>query len=84
MVQNNRVGSSLSVSLQLTYPFQERLATPTIFEQLCGFFYIPQEPDKCKCCEMGHTVFRPYLTILESLTIYRCHSKGIVLSPQLF
>ena len=27
--------------------------SPTLFEQWCGFFYVPQEPDKCKCCEMG-------------------------------
>ena len=22
--------------------------SPTLFEQWCGFFYVPQEPDKCK------------------------------------
>ena len=22
---------------------------PTLFKQWCGFFYVPQEPDKCKC-----------------------------------
>ena len=44
-------GSNLSVSLQITHPAQERLATPpgskspTLFEQRCGFFYVPQEPD---------------------------------------
>ena len=27
--------------------------SPTLFEQWCGFFYVPQEPDKCKCCETG-------------------------------
>ena len=31
----------------------------TLFEQWCGFFYVPQESDKCKCCETGPTVFRP-------------------------
>ena len=56
-----------------------RLATPTgstsptIFEQWCGFFYVPQEPCKCKCCETQFTVFRPYPRRLESLTICRCH-----------
>ena len=25
----------------------------TLFEQWCGFFYVSQEPDKCKCCETG-------------------------------
>ena len=59
-----------------------RLATPTgstsptIFEQWCGFFYIPQEPGKCKCCQTEFTVFRPYPRRLESLTICRCHYKG--------
>ena len=31
--------------------------SPTLFEQWCGFFYLPQEPGKCKCCETGPTVF---------------------------
>ena len=59
-------GSNLSVSLLITHPAQERLATPsgstcpTLFEQSCGSFYVPQEPDKWKCCEAGPTVFRPY------------------------
>ena len=47
---HNRVGqgSNLSVSLQITQPAQERLAlppgstSPTLFEQWCWFFYIPQ------------------------------------------
>ena len=45
-------GSNLSVSLQITHPAQERLATSpgskssTLFEQQCGFFYVPQESDK--------------------------------------
>ena len=30
---------------------------PSLFEQRCGFFYVPQEPDKCKCCETRPTVF---------------------------
>ena len=25
--------------------------SPTLFEQWRGFFYVSQEPDKCKCCE---------------------------------
>ena len=31
---------------------------PTLFEQWCGFFYVPQDPDKTKwkCCETGRTV----------------------------
>ena len=50
--------------------------SPTLFEQCCGFFYVPQEPDKCKCCETGPTVFRPYPRTMESLTVCRCHYKG--------
>ena len=70
-----------------------RLATPpgsespTLFEQWCRFFYIPQEPDECKCCETGPVVFHLYPRRLESLTACRCHYKGstsfsIILSPQ--
>ena len=68
--------------LQITHPNQERLATPpgstspTFFEQLCGFFYVPQEPDKWKGSETGPTVFLPYSRRTESLTICRCHYKG--------
>ena len=45
-------GSNLSMFLPITYPTQERLATPprstppTLFKQWRGFFYVPQEPDK--------------------------------------
>ena len=79
-------GSNLSVSLQITQPAQERLAIPpgstslTLFEQWCGFFYVPQEPDKCKCCETGPTVYRPYPRRLESLTVCRCYYKGSTFS----
>ena len=76
----------LSVHLwaHCTYPTHDvwRLATPpgsespTLFEQWCGFFYVPQEPDKCKCCETGPTVFHPYPRRLESLIVCRCHYKG--------
>ena len=50
--------------------------SPTLFEQWCGFFYVPQEPVKCNCCETGPTVFSPYPRRLESLTVCRCHYKG--------
>ena len=43
--------------LQITHPAQERsqakLMGSTLFEQWCGFFYVPQEPDKWKWCETG-------------------------------
>ena len=53
-----------------------RSTSPTLFEQWCGFFYVPQEPDKCKCCETGPTVFCPYPRRLESLTVCRCLCKA--------
>ena len=71
---------------QITHPTKERLTTPpgstspNPFEQWCGFFYIPQEPGKWKCCETGPTIFHPYPRRLESLTIYRCHCKGSTFS----
>ena len=74
--------SNLSVPLQIIHPAQERLATPpgstspTLFELWCGFFYVPQEPGKCKCFETGRTVFCSYPRRLESLTVCRCHCKG--------
>ena len=34
-----------------------RVYVPYTFEQWCGFVYVPQEPDECKCCETGPTVF---------------------------
>ena len=84
-------GSNLSVSLQITHPAQERLATPsgstspTLFEQWCGFFYVPSEPDKWKCCETGPTVFRPYPGRVEheSNRLQMSFAKAD-LSPQLF
>ena len=85
----------LSVHLwaHCTYPTHDvwRLATPpgsefpTLFEQWCGFFYIPQEPDKCKCCETGPTVFHPYPRRLESLIVCRMSLQrqnfSVILSP---
>ena len=58
------------VVLRLTTP--PGSTSPTLFEQWCGFFYVPQEPDMCKCCETGPG-FRPYPRRLESLTICRYH-----------
>ena len=84
-----RLWQPLSVHLwaYCTHPTHDandvwRLATPppstspTLFEQWCGFFYVPQEPDKWKCCETGPKVFRPYPRRLERITVRRCHYKG--------
>ena len=70
--------------LQITYPAQERLATsatgiytisPTLFEQWCGFFYIPQEPDKWKCCEQDLQLYS-FSSLSEKTRNCRCHCKG--------
>ena len=72
---------SLDLSLQITHQTQERLTTPpgstspTLFEQWCGFFYVPQESDEWKCCETGTTAFHPYQRRLESLTLFRRYYK---------
>ena len=49
---------------------------PTLYDQQCGFFWVPQESVQWKSCQTGPTVFRPYLRRLECLTICRCHNKG--------
>ena len=49
---------------------------PTLYEQQCGFFYVPQESEQGKSSETGPMVFRPYPGRLECLTICRCHNKG--------
>ena len=69
------------MSLQITHPAQERLAIPlgstypALFEQWCGFFYVPQEPDKCKSSSLSET--------RKSNLFCRCHYKGSTF-PQLF
>ena len=53
---------------------------PTLYEQQCGFFYVPQESEQWKSCETGPTVFCPYPRRLECLTNCRCHIKGSTFS----
>ena len=53
---------------------------PTLYEQQCGFFYVPQEQEQWKSCEAGPTVFRLCPRRLECLTICRCHNKGSAFS----
>ena len=89
-IHTTEQGSNLCVSLQMTQPAQERLATPpgstspTLFEQWCEFFYVPQEPDEWKCCETGPTVFRPYPKRLESLTVCSYHCKDSTFSSDIY
>ena len=61
---------------------------PTLYEQQCGFFYVPQESKQRESCDRGPMVFRPYLRRLENLTVCRCNNKGstfssVVLRPQM-
>ena len=53
---------------------------PTLYEQQCGLFSIPQESKQWKSCDTGPTVFRPYPRRLEILTVCRCHNKGSTFS----
>ena len=53
---------------------------PTLYEQQCWFFYVPQESEQWNSCETGTTVFLPYLGRLECLTICRWHNKGSTFS----
>ena len=49
---------------------------PYSFQIVMCVLLCPTRTNQWKCCEMGPTVFHPYLRRLESLTIYRCHYKG--------
>ena len=51
---------------------------PTLYEQQCGFFHVPQESEQWKSWH-GPTVFRSYPRRLECLAICRCHSKDSTL-----
>ena len=50
---------------------------PTLYEQQCKFFYVPQESDQRKSCETGPTVLSER-TRMPNLC--RCHNKGSTLS----
>ena len=57
--------------------------SPTLYE-LCKGSFLSHRIYMCKSSEKGTMVYRPYLTRLESVTIYRCLYKGSVIFPQLF
>ena len=64
-----------------------RCTPPTLYEQQCEFFYVSQESEQYKSCEMRRKVFRPYPRRLECLTICRCHNKAstfssVILRPE--
>ena len=92
--QHTRVplAAALSLFMSLLYPPDPwgewcnvwRLATPpgstspTLFKQWGGYFYIPQEPDKCKCCD---TFFCPYPKRLADVIKKRQHFLFSYLGP---
>ena len=53
---------------------------PALYEQQCGFFYVPQESEQRKSCELTPMVFHPDLrrlepgiiTLLTSETKHKC------------
>ena len=60
-----------------------RSKPPTLYEEQCGFFYVPKESGQWKLTyKTGPTGFCPYIYLrrLEWLTICRCHNKGSTLS----
>ena len=81
-----RHGQPLSVHLWAYYIIHPAHDVNDLMcERWCGFFYVPQEQDTCKCCGTRPTVFRPYPRRLQSLTVCRCHYKGSTFfSSQLF
>ena len=68
--------SSLPTQPMKGYTTPPGFTSPTLYEQQCGFFYVPRESEQWKSCETGPTVFRFYPRRLECLTICRCHNKG--------
>ena len=59
---------------------------PYYFRTVVWVLLRPTRTNQWKCCKTGPTVFRPYLRILESLTVYRCHCKdgtfsSVILRP---
>ena len=58
-------------------PHHPGIRPPTLYEQQCKFFYVPQESDQRKSCETGPTVLSEK-TRMSNLC--RCHNKGSTLS----
>ena len=77
----NRTNVQIDINPFINHPAHERLYTPpTLYEQQCGFFYVPQESEQWKSCDTGPLVSRPYSRRLECLTICWCHNKGSTFS----
>ena len=50
---------------------------PLLFSNSGVGSFVPQEPDKCNCCETGRTYgFSSLSEKTRSLTVCRCHYKG--------
>ena len=49
---------------------------PTLFRIVRGFFYVPQNYQHSRNCEMGPPAYCPYSRRLESMTICRWNYKG--------
>ena len=72
--------SQLMSTPSLTTQPMKGCTPPTLYEQQCWFFYVPQESEPWKSCETGPLPFRPYSRRLECLTICWCHNKGSTFS----
>ena len=67
------------------WPVTTRVYVPYSVQTVVWVLLHPTRTIKWKCCETGPTVFCPYLTRLESLTICRCHDcKGSIFSSVQF
>ena len=53
---------------------------PTFYEECVGSLTSHKFITCARACEMGPTVYRPYLRRLESLTISRCYYEGSTFS----
>ena len=60
----------------LKWPNANSLFPPTLKEQQCGFFYIPQESEQWKNCETGPTVFLSLSDKTRTSNHFKCPNNG--------